>query len=47
MRREGSRVPTSRHAHLSSEVGCGGLAEEELGLEQTEEGPERPKAAPH
>jgi hypothetical protein len=33
MRRDGSRVPIVRHAHLSSEVRCGGWAEEELGLE--------------
>jgi hypothetical protein len=31
MRREGSRVSTGRHAHLSSAVGCMDWAEEEMG----------------
>jgi hypothetical protein len=45
MRREGSRVPTGRHAHLSSAVGCRAWAEEELGQEWTEKGLDKPKAA--
>jgi hypothetical protein len=45
MRSEGSRVPTGRHAHLSSAVGCVAYAEDELGRDWTENGPEKSEAA--